>query len=260
MKKFCRNSGSLLLLGLLLLSGCISPRNLEIFRDVEYNERFAATPPEDLKLQPFDRLDIQVLSEIPQLAAPFNATVNFQESATGAANRRAVAYEVDRDGCIEFPKLGPVNVVGLTTRELENLLAMEMRERGYIKDPTVKVSLENFEITVIGERNEQISVTGGLNLIQLLARTGGPAITFRMDDVMVIRTEDGHRMAYQVDLRKKEVFDSPVFYLQQNDIVYFKPKSPKPDPTIQGLFQSLSPLISSVSMAVSIMWLYRVIK
>ena len=256
MKKFCRNSGSLLLLGLLLLSGCISPKNLEIFRGMEYDTRYEATLPEDLKLQPFDRLDIQVLSEIPQLAAPFNATVNYDESTSSGA-RRAVAYEVDRDGCIEFPKLGPVNVVGLTTRELENLLAMEMRERGYIKDPTVKVTLENFEITVVGDRNQQLSVTGGLNLIQLLARTGGPAITFRMDDVMVIRTEDGHRMAYQVDLRKKEVFDSPVFYLQQNDIVYFKPKSPKPDPTIQGLFQSLSPLISSVSMAVSIMWLYR---
>ena len=259
MKKFCRNSGGLLLVGLLLLSGCISPRNLEIFRGLEYNTRYETTLPEDLKLQPFDRLDIQVLSEIPQLAAPFNATVNYNES-TSSGGRRAVAYVVDREGCIEFPKIGPVNVVGLTTRELENLLAMEMRDRGYIKDPTVKVTLENFEITVIGERNQQLSVTGGLNLIQLLARTGGPSINFKMDDVMVLRTEDGHRMAYRVDLRKNSVFDSPVFYLQQNDIVYFKPKSPRPDPTIQGLFQSLNPLISSVSMAVSIMWLYRVIK
>ena len=260
MKKSCLNRGGVLLLAVLLLAGCISPQNLEIFRGVEYNTRYEATLPEDLKLQPFDRLDIQVLSEIPQLAAPFNATINFQESATGSAAVRTVAYVVDREGCIEFPKLGPVHVVGLTTRELENLLAMEIRDRGYIKDPTVKVSLENFEITVIGDRNSQINVTGGINLIQLLARTGGPSTSFRMDDVMVLRTEDGHRMAYQVDLRKKEVFDSPVFYLQQNDIVYFKPKSPKPDPAIQGLFASLSPLFSTVSMTVSIMWLYRMIK
>lgn len=259
MKKFCLNSGRALLLGMVFLTGCISPRNLEIFRGVEYNTRYEATPPEELKLQPFDRLDIQVLSEIPQLAAPFNATLNYNESSSADA-RRTVGYVVDRDGCIEFPKLGPVNVVGLTTRELENLLAMEMRERGYIKDPTVKVTLENFEITVIGDRNNVLSVTGGMNLIQLLARTGGPSTRFRMDDVMVLRTEDGYRMAYQVDLRKKEVFDSPVFYLQQNDIVYLKPKSPRPDPTIQGLFSSLAPFMSGVSMVVSIMWLYRMTK
>lgn len=241
----------------LQLAGCVSPKRLSIFQGMEYDVRYEAKQPEDIKLQPFDRLEILVLSEIPQLAAPFNAALNFNESSSSSA-RQVVSYEVDREGCIEFPKLGPINVVGLSTRQLEDLLEEEMKSRGYIKDATVKVTLQNFEITVIGERNEQMSVVGGMNLVQLLARTGGPDIRFRMDDVMVIRTENGARQAYQVDLCKKEVFDSPVFYLQQNDIVYLKPRSPRQDPTVQALLTSVTPLMSAASLVTSILVLLNI--
>ena len=258
MKKSCWIRTGVIILAAVLMAGCISPKKMEIFRGMEYDVRYEATPPEDLQLQPFDRLKIQVISEIPQLAAPFNAAVNYDESSKSTQN--AVSYVVDREGCIEFPKLGPVNVMGLTTRELENLLSIEIKEKGYIKDPTVKVDLENFEITVIGDRNQQINVNGGINLVQLIARTGGPSYRFKMDDVMVIRTENGYRQAYKVDIRKKDIFESPVFYLQQNDIVYLKNKVPVQDPTIQTVTASISSILAGVSVITSVLILTRLSK
>lgn len=249
---------SCLLVALLAVS-CMTPRKMEIFRGMEYGERYAFTQPEELRLQPFDRLNILVLSEIPQLAAPFNATLNFEESAQSSA-RQTVSYVVDREGCIEFPKLGPVNVQGLTTKELGEMLSTEIKQRGYINDATVLVTLEKFEITVVGERNEQMEIDGGINLIQLLARTGGPATSFRMNDVMVLRTENGARVPYQVDLRNKEVFNSPVFYLQQNDIVYFKPRNPKVDPALQGILVPITSVLSGVSVITSVLVLVRLSK
>lgn len=242
----------LLLAALLQLAGCVTPRKMALFQGMEYDVRYEATPPEEIKLQPLDRMEILVTSENPQLAAPFNASLNYEESAS-AQVRRTVPYEVDRDGCIDFPKIGPVNVVGLTTRELGDLLAEEMKTRGYIKDASVKVTLENFEVTVVGEKNQIVSVNGGMNLLQLLARAGGPDIRFRMDDVMVVRTENGSRMAYKVDLRKKEVFDSPVFYLRQNDIVYFKPRNVIRDPNLAVLTGLISPVLSGVSAITSVL-------
>ena len=78
-----------------------------------------------------------------------------------------------------------------------------------------------------------------------------------MDDVMVIRTIDGARVPHQVDLRTKEVFDSPVFYLQQNDIVYFKPRVTMFDPAIQGLMTPLMSLTSLASVITSALVLVR---
>ena len=242
-------------LAFVMLASCITPQKQMIFKGMEYDQRYSMTLPEEVRIQKFDRLNIQVLSDIPQLAAPFNATLNFSESEAGG--QKAVTYEVSREGMIDFPKLGQARVEGMTIRELESTLALAIREHGFIKDPLVKVSLENFEITVIGVNNEVMTIAGGMNLIQLLARVGGPAPGFRMDDVMVIRTIDGARVPFQVDLRKKEVFDSPVFYLQQNDIVYFKPRTTIFDPAVQGLISPITYFTSMVSVVTSILVLLK---
>ena len=41
---------------------------------------------------------------------------------------------------------------------------------------------------------------------------------------MVVRTENGQRTAYKVNLQSRSVYDSPAFYLRQNDMVYVKPR------------------------------------
>ena len=148
----------------------------------------------------------------------------------------------------------------MTTRQLESTLAAALEEHGYIKDPVVKVTMQKFEVTVIGTSDQVLMVDGGINLIQLLARVGGPSPTFRMDDVMVIRTIDGARVPHKVDLREKEVFDSPVFYLQQNDIVYFKPRTPIVDPAFEGIFRPLMYITSLGSLITSVLVLVRLAK
>lgn len=243
---------------LLLVTGCLSPRKQMIFKGMEYDARYKAVPPEELRIQKFDKLNIEILSDVPQLAAPFNASINYTESSSAPATM--VPYAVSREGTIDFPKLGVCVVEGMTTLDLERTLAAALRDKGYIKDPIVKVVLQRFEITVIGDANELVTIDGGLNLIQLLARVGGPSANFRMDDVMVIRTIDGARVPHKVDLRTKEVFDSPVFYLQQNDIVYLKPRIAKIDPAIQGLLTPITMIATLGSTITSALVLVRLSK
>ena len=243
---------------LLLVTGCLSPRKQMIFKGMEYDTRYKAVPPEELRIQKFDKLNIEILSDVPQLAAPFNASINYTESSSAPATM--VPYTVSREGTIDFPKLGVCVVEGMTTLDLERTLAAALRDKGYIKDPIVKVVLQRFEITVIGGSNELVTIDGGLNLIQLLARVGGPSANFRMDDVMVIRTIDGARVPHKVDLRTKDVFDSPVFYLQQNDIVYLKPRVAKIDPAIQGLLTPITMIATLGSTITSALVLVRLSK
>ena len=255
--KWC--NAALLLLALLAMGSCLSPRKQMIFKGMEYDTRYKAVPPEELRIQKFDKLDIQIRSDIPQLSAPFNSSLNYSESVAGGTGA-PIPYTVSREGTINFPKLGECVVEGMTTRQLESTLAAALEEHGYIKDPVVKVTMQKFEVTVIGTSDQVLSVDGGINLIQLLARVGGPSPTFRMDDVMVIRTIDGARVPHKVDLREKEVFDSPVFYLQQNDIVYFKPRTLIVDPAFEGVLRPLMYITSLGSLITSVLVLVRLAK
>ena len=207
-----------------LLAACSTPGKISYLRDLEYNVPEVARPAPELRLKVEDRISIQVFCEQMELAAPFNAAGVQIEGE--ASSMLSATYGVDARGNIDFPILGEIHVEGKTLNEVQKEIAAEITRRGYIKDPVVKAELENFTVTVIGQLGQQILPVEGssLNLIQLLAQLSGSLETAKIPDVMVIRTENGLRQAYQVDFQTKELYNSPVFYLQQNDVIYVKPR------------------------------------
>ena len=213
----------LLLAALLLAGACSSPAKMTWLTDLDYGKNYPAPPAPELVIQADDVLGIQVSSETPQLAQPFSLS---QSPASGERSSDASLYLVDREGNIDFPVLGSVHVAGKTLNQIKGELVRQIQEKGYIKSPIVIVTLENFNVTVVGSiGNKVLPVKGNsINLLQVLANAGGITENSKIQDVMVIRTENGQRMAYNVNLQKKDLFDSPVFYLKQNDVVYMKPK------------------------------------
>lgn len=213
--------GAALLLASLV--SCSTARQITILRDLEYYTPYPAKPVPDLTIQPGDVLSVSVFSENPLLAAPFNGTLSTSGTPTGA--KAEVTYAVDSLGRINYPVLGGLKVEGFTTRQIEDEIASRIKALGYIKDPVVNVELSNFTITILGAGNSVMTVKGpSMDLLKVVAQAGGIGRNIKMDDVMVIRTENGRRMAYRVNLYSKDIFDSPVFYMRQNDIVYFKPQ------------------------------------
>ncbi len=206
----------------LLAASCATPKNTSWLMDLEYETSYAAPPAPEMTIQSGDVLNIQVFSENAALAAPFN-------SLTGEAGQnsgKVTSYVVDSDGDIDFPVFGLMNVAGKTEKEIKETITHQISSQGYIKDPVVKVALSNFQITFIGRTGNKVMDVHGnrINIIEALARNGGIQDNANLKDIMVIRTANGERKAYSINIRSKEIYDSPVFWLQQNDIVYVKPK------------------------------------
>ncbi len=235
-----------------LLAACSTPKKISYLRDLEYNVPFEARPAPELRLKVDDRISIQVFSDQMELAAPFNAAGVNIEGDDGSL--LSSTYGVDARGNIDFPILGEIHVEGKTLNEVQKDISADITRRGYIKDPVVKAELENFTVTVIGQMGQQIlPVEGGsLNLIQLLAQLEGELETAKIPDVMVIRTENGMRQAYQVNFQTKELYNSPVFYLQQNDVIYVKPRGLLLSAGGDLFLKYFSPIVSAISSTVLI--------
>lgn len=238
---------------LVLLSSCSTARSRGYLLDMEYDTSYAAPKAPELRIQQEDRLNIVVLSETPLLAAPFNTTYGVVDDNNNT-QQRAVAYTVNNHGDIDFPALGTLHVEGMTIRELTYFIQDEIQSRGYIKNPVVNVSLDNFKITVIGEMaNRVITVTDpSINILQVVAQSGGANKEGgNIRNLTVIRSENGQQKAYKVDLQSRDMFQSPVYYLQQNDIVYLKPKGSVLNPsgetvmTFVGTGLSLASIITN---------------
>ena len=66
-----------------------------------------------------------------------------------------------------------------------------------------------------------------VTLLEALAAAGDMTIFGRRENVKVIREQNGQRQTYVVDLRSDRLYDSPAYYLQQNDVVYVEPNKAK---------------------------------
>ena len=222
---------------------------------MEYNHDYPAIPAPELKMQKEDRLSIQVLSENAELSAPFNTLLTITDLANQTVREPMLTYVVDREGNIDFPVLGKLHIEGMTLKEIEKMIAEDIIARGYIREPVVNAELDNFSVTVIGGTGSGVMQVQGhsFNLLQAIARIGNASSNEQINikEVTVIRTENGIRTAYAVNMQKKELFESPVFYLQQNDVIYYKPKVYRLSQTTNNFLSFVGTLTGFASLILS---------
>ncbi len=219
-----------LLLALLVaftLSSCGSHKDLAYFQEVVESGALDSASGKINTIQPGDVLTITVSSSTPELAVPYNlfasrAQISSSNSSSRITSNSTVeGYTVDTNGNIQFPVLGEIHVAGLTRAEIAaNLKA---RLEGVMPDPVVTVTLVNFYVTVIGEvaRPGTYNFPGDrLTLLEALGFAGDLSVYGNRERIMVIREENGGRHVEILNLKSKDIFASPYFYLKQNDVVY----------------------------------------
>lgn len=137
---------------------------------------------------------------------------------------RPNAYLVDYEGNVDLPIVGKIHFAGKTQIEMVNKLKEVYEE--YLNNPTVIIQVVNYRVTVLGD----VRRPGAFNIpyekisiIEILGIAGDLNITANRKNVLVVRDTDGVKTEYRIDLTSKEVFNSPVYFLEQNDVVYVEP-------------------------------------
>lgn len=243
----------------LLLASCASPKKFVYLNDMEPGKQYPVNTETVTIVHENDRLDIKVSCRNPELAVPFNSQVGaYRLSADGGVSAAGVetveqGYRVDADGNIIFPILGKIKVAGKNLKQVSDMIAGMISEGGYIKDPQVSIEFLNFKYTILGATGAgSYSVDGDrITILEAIAKAGDLSKDARLDRIAVIRTVDGKQEIYFNDIRTVDIFMSPTYYLQQNDIIYVEPKH---KPRNENAWQTASFIVSLASLFSTILW------
>lgn len=224
----------MILSAVLLMSSCATVKDIAYFQNKVVDRPEKIDKHAGIVIQPKDQLSIVVSSRNPELVAMFNLpVVSYQagsEITASAGQQKLVGYVVDNDGQIDFPVLGVLNVAGLTRWELSELIKKQLLDKQYLSDAVVTVEFMNFKVSVMGEVGAPgtYAIQGDkVTILQALSMAKDLTIYGERQNVSVIRERDGVRTIYEIDLRNVDLFKSPAYYLQQNDIVYVQPNKYK---------------------------------
>ena len=246
----------LLLCLIAFLASCSAPKEVLYLQDIASIKEENIDKNYEVIIHKDDLLAILVNSKDPELALPFNMpVVTYQIGAQTTAQQRLLGYLVDQNGDIDFPILGKIHVEGLTRMQVAELIKQKLMSEDLIKDPIVTVQFLNFKVSVMGEvtRPGTFDISGDrITLLEALSMAGDLTIYGRRDRVAVIREKDGKRRILYHDLRSSDIFQSPCYYLQQNDIVYVEPNKAKTGQSRINSNNSVGVWLSAVSVLASI--------
>jgi polysaccharide export outer membrane protein len=209
-----------------------------------------------------DYISVAVFGDDKESSKPFNYPVDLITSTTMAGFLQGApasqGYLVDKEGFVNLPIIGPIKVAGLTRFEATEILKTVYQN--YLTNPVVQIGIKNFKITVLGDvrspgtyqiPNERMTIFEAIGL------AGDLNITGNRQNILVVRDRDGIKKEYRLNFTDKNILNSPVYYLEQNDVIYVEPNfTGRTRGTILST-NIVSLLVSAVGISISIYTLTR---
>lgn len=240
---------TLILILILTASACVTHKELVNFNEgPEFPLRDSVGVVPALRIQPDDLLSIRVRALDMEAAEPFNLDPErSQNIAGGGAQRATFGYLVDNEGFIDVPVLGALKVEGLTTNELKDTITQKLQT--YLTNPVVVVRFTNFRITMLGEVGRPGTLTmqnERVTILDAIGQAGDLGVYANRKDILVIREQDGVREFGHINLNSRTIFESPYFFLKQNDVIYVAPVKEK-TVLVRDQTQKIAPWIAVIS-------------
>lgn len=208
---------------------------------------------QDLIIQAYDNLSIQVFSA----SSRPEADLLFNPPALAGANVAGGGYLVSREGNIEFPRLGTIKAAGFTKQQLSDLIKEKIVTGNYLSEPVVIIRFLNYKVTVLGEVTQQgvYNIPGErVTILEAIGLAGGVTLDGKKTTVKVMREVNGKRETGMVDLTENKLFESPYYYLQQNDVVTVEMSKRKSRQTEQQNTIQKVGLVASIVTAVVLIY------
>lgn len=251
----------------MLIASCAAPKQISYFQDITDGSIDTIAVSQTIRLRPGDKISVIVNSRDPNLSNLFNLpyttkTIGSSSDVGNSYSAGVSGYSIDADGNIDFPVVGYIQVAGLTRQEVAKTIKNRLVNGNLVKDPIVTVEYMNLKVSVLGEVNRPGRFPidhDEFTIMDAISAAGDLTIYGIRDNVKVLRTVNGVKQTYEVNLcDASSVLSSPVYYLQQNDVVYVTPNNVRSrQSTVNGNnLLSTSFWMSVASLAVNISYYF----
>jgi polysaccharide export outer membrane protein len=220
---------------IVVLSACETTKNVPYFQNVSDSgaTRLPVTAVfHEPTIQPDDILSISLFTIDPGTSMVVNQlgtqSVGGMVSVSGNTNPSVTGFLVDKNGEIQLSVIGKVKLLGLTTFQARDLI-QERASKSYSL-PNVQVRYSNFKVTVLGEVSRPATYTvpnEKVTVLDALGLAGDLTIYGKRENVLLIRDNNGEKQFARLNLNSNALFNSPYFYLKQNDVLYIEPNKGK---------------------------------
>lgn len=225
------------LLASLVSTSCVSQKKLVYFQGADslYANAQNIAQQYEMRLKPADQILIKITTSDsePELLEIFARDVTMGSFGTNSSSynqggtvSNSYGYTVTNDGYVVLPAIGRVDVNNMTCEEAARTIEKKVKEMKLINDPEVTVRLQNARVTVIGAVSSPrtVNLTSERNtVIDILAQCGDLEPASLRKNIKLFREVNGQRQMYTLDITDANIFNSPAFYVQQNDMIYVEP-------------------------------------
>jgi polysaccharide biosynthesis/export protein len=247
---------SLLFLFVVCLPACVPHKQLLYLNDANQEAITTITNQMEVRVQPEDLLSITVSSYNVDASKPFNgeagSMATMAQALQGQQNvaEMLTGYFVDQEGFLDFPSIGKVFVNQKTLSEVKELLLEKLKV--FLKDAVVNVRFINLKISVLGEVQKPgvLRLTNKrLTIFEAIGMAGDMTSYSNRANVLLIREKNGKRTTARLNLQSTSIFQSPYYYLQQNDVVIVEPTKAK----VNTVADQTNKVITFVSTGLSVL-------
>jgi len=209
------------------LSSCVTSKTINYlqkpgFRIPAYKDSISFT---DYNLRVGDRLFVKIYSTDDMTNALFNAGIGGGGSMMGGGGGSSdlYTYLVEENGCITFPMIGDVAVVGKNIREAT--IVLEKAIEPLFKFSSVELRVMNRSFSVIGNGNSAFVTMPQekINIFKALAMAGDVGMFDDRSRIRVLRETDNGVQVKMFDLRSIDLLHSEYYYIEPNDVIYIQP-------------------------------------
>ncbi|RRC99105.1 polysaccharide biosynthesis/export family protein [Prevotella sp. OH937_COT-195] len=215
---------------IVLFGSCGSTKKIVYFQGADTIDLSQSRGLYDARIMPKDLINIHISTSDPNAAKPFNKDINNNNYGMSTESN-IYGYLVDNKGNINFPMVGTIHLEGLTTRECEALILSLIKPyMAESEKPVVTVRMTSYHVTIIGEAGSRIiPVTREkMSIVEAIASAGDLTMYGKRDNILLVREDkNGQKSTHRLDISKADIFNSPYYYLQQNDIIYIEPNRSK---------------------------------